>query len=374
MSISTNYFILLLLMVCTIPGSCKQPTNGAATPAPTGPYRAEVQTDNSAEDQLQIGDYVPAAYEDQDGNLWFGTLGDGLARYDGEKLRYFAVTDGLAGNAVVDIKQDKDGLFWIGTQSGLSTFDGQRFANFHNTVGPAADRISSLLIDSKDRIWVGSWDGVWQFIGGSFIRFELPVPEVEIRSYQSTMNWVTTILEDEAGNIWFGRDGYGACRYDGNSFTHLTVADGLPSNNVQGLQIDHTGRIWIGTRIVEKDHPNSEARIGRGGLSRLDEAGMTNFPGLSGLSQNDVYELYLDSRGKVWVGTIENGVYAFDGEDSANYQQRSIPYAKVDAVPFFGVQSILEDSRGRMWFGCSGGLFRLKEGVIINVTRDGPWD
>jgi hypothetical protein len=33
------------------------------------------------------------------------------------------------------------------------------------------------------------------------------------------------------GNIWFGRDGYGACKYDGSSFTRFTNEDGLPSNN-----------------------------------------------------------------------------------------------------------------------------------------------
>ena len=41
---------------------------------------------------------------------------------------------------------------------------------------------------------------------------------------------------------------------------------------------------------------------------------------------------------------------------------------------FGGVQNILEDRNGNYWFGCSGGLFRLKENRIVNVTKQGPWD
>lgn len=37
------------------------------------------------------------------------------------------------------------------------------------------------------------------------------------------------------------------------------------------------------------------------------------------------------------------------------------------------VQEIFEDKDGILWFGCSGGLFRLEGDFVVNVTRNGPW-
>ena len=85
--------------------------------------------------------------------------------------------------------------------------------------------------DRKGNIWIGTWGGVCRFTGSGFINFHIPKPDVELLPYQTTMNWSTEIMEDSEGNIWFGRGGYGATKYDGASFTHFTKKDGLASNN-----------------------------------------------------------------------------------------------------------------------------------------------
>jgi hypothetical protein len=46
----------------------------------------------------------------------------------------------------------------------------------------------------------------------------------------------------------------------------------------------------------------------------------------------------------------------------------------MDLTHGLGLQSILEDRNSRFWLGFSGGLFRLVDSTIINVTRGGPWD
>ena len=89
--------------------------------------------------QVQVGDtnqidaYVVAAFEDSKGQLWFGTNGQGVARYDGTALRYFSIAEGLIDNVVTGIAEDVAGNLWFGTQAGASRFDGKAFTGF----GPA---------------------------------------------------------------------------------------------------------------------------------------------------------------------------------------------------------------------------------------------
>jgi ligand-binding sensor domain-containing protein len=57
-------------------------------------------------------------FEDSKGNLWFGTNGNGIARYDGEKLKYFTTKDGLPSDRVTGIIEDSNGIFWLHTGEG----------------------------------------------------------------------------------------------------------------------------------------------------------------------------------------------------------------------------------------------------------------
>ena len=58
---------------------------------------------NSMDNAPQIAEYVVDIFEDKKGNLWFGTMGKGVARYDGNILTYFSTKDGLCGNTVASI-------------------------------------------------------------------------------------------------------------------------------------------------------------------------------------------------------------------------------------------------------------------------------
>lgn len=317
----------------------------------------------------QIDEYVVEIFEDKKGNLWFGTLSKGVARYDGKSIAYFSTKDGLCGNAVVSIVEDKEGNMWFGTHSGLSKYDGSTFTSFTKKEGLCNDRVSNILFDRAGNLWVGTWEGVCRYNGTTFADFPLPRPDVEVPNYQATANWVTQIMEDKQGHIWFGRSGYGACKYDGSFFTQFTKKDGLPSNCVQAIQEDKRGNIWFGTRIAERDHPEANKRTGDGGLSRYDGKTFTQYPALEGLAKNDVYSIYEDKMGNIWIGATGLGVYRYDGESFKIYKGTD----RMDLTYSFGVQSILEDRNGILWFGFSGGLFRLIGSSITNVTEDGPW-
>ncbi len=319
----------------------------------------------------QIAQYVVEIFEDSKGNLWFGTIEKGAAKYDDKTLAYVTTADGLIGNTVTSFAEDKEGNLWFGTHSGLSKYDGKKFTNFTDKDGLVNNRVSELLVDKIGNIWVGTWGGVSRFDGTTFLNFPIPNPDIKLLPYQSTMNWVTEIIEDKQGNIWFSRDGYGACKYDGKSFTHFTKKDGLASNNVQAIHEDRHGNLWFGSRVAERDNPDANGRAGDGGLSRFDGKTFTRFESTKGLSKNEIYSINEDLYGNIWIGANGLGAYRYDGKDFTLISETD----RKDLMPFgYGIQDILADKKGNLWFGLSGGLFRLKGNSIIHVSQNGPWN
>ncbi len=341
--------------------------NGQKKPQAAEGNQTTTKPVSSSLDTAQISEYVVGVFEDKKGNLWFGTISDGVARYDGKTLTYFTTKDGLCDNTVVGMIEDKEGNLWFGTRGGLSKYDGKKFTNFTSKQGLCDERVSKILIDRTGNFWVGTWGGVCRFNGSTFSDFPLPKPDIDVPNYQATANWVTQIKEDKQGNIWFGRSGYGACKYDGKSFTQFTKKDGLPSNCVQNIVEDKKGNIWFGTRVAEKDHPDADKRKGDGGLSRYDGKTFTLYPEVEGLSKNDIYSIYEDKKGHLWIGATGLGVYRYDGTSFKLYKGTD----RMDLTWSMGIQSILEDKNGTLWFGFSGGLFRFSGTSITNISKAG---
>ncbi len=63
-------------------------------------------------------------FEDAKGNLWFGTIEKGVAKYDGKTLKYITSKDGLPSNYINGIVEDKKGDLWLGGAGGLYKIDG----------------------------------------------------------------------------------------------------------------------------------------------------------------------------------------------------------------------------------------------------------
>ncbi len=88
-------------------------------------------------------------------------------------------------------------------------------------------------------------------------------------------------------------NGSGVSKYNGETFTHFTVKDGLCDNDVQSLMEDRHGILWIGTRF--------------GGVSKYDGETFTHFTEKEGLIDNDVRSILEDSYGNLWFGTRSEG-------------------------------------------------------------------
>lgn len=371
--------------------ACGAQVDARRSGAATEPRAAPAQAGDSA----QIAEYVVAAFEDSRGHLWWGTNGQGVARYAPANaegpgtLRYFSVEQGLIGDVVTGITEDREGRVWFGTHTGASRYDpaaaesgaGSGFTGFGSEKGLHGAGCK-LLVDRRGDVWAGTQVGVFRFDGEQFHPFELPIPTIERPSYKIVLGKVWDLFEDSRGHLWFARDGYGACRYeparalepDGAAFTLFTQRDGLCSNNVSGIVEDAEGHLWFGS--ITSDHPRY---IQEGGVSRYDpaKAAFTQFPAAQGLTANDVYTVYADRAGNVWVCAVRVGVYRF--APAATGSPEDPPFAlfdrtdRPDLTTVFGVQAMLEDRHGTLWAGFSGGLFRFDGASFVNVTQAGPW-
>lgn len=294
---------------------------------------------------LNKGDNVHCSLQDKASNLWFGTTGDGIYKYDGKLFTQFTATNGLPGNMVNYILEDKDGKIWIGTDAGACFYDGKTFTKFKialpNDTPLIKNDVFSIMQDKSGKLWFATINGVYIYNGKSFTFFKV---NEGAKGYMSDKNNVEYILEDKAGNFWFGGrmnegvfryDGKslinlnpngdnwawpvlqdkngniwfsnwsGAYRYDGKSFTNFTKKDGLSGDMVARIIEDKKGILWFGGD----------------GLSRYDGKSFTRFTSKDGLLNESVWSILEDKTGNIWVGTRETGLYFYDGKTFTKFSE-----------------------------------------------------
>ena len=301
-----------------------------------------------------ISQFVRRIFQDSSDNLWLGTNGDGVLRYDGNSLSEYSIAQGFGGLAVRGILEDKKGNIWFGTERGLVKYDGSYFTNYNTEDGLAGDNVWSLMLDNTNQLWIGTLNGVSRYDGKTFHDFPLPETETDpLRGVSSPKN-VRSIMQDREGNLWFGTGG-GAFIYDvsgKNPLRNLSEKDGLSNNGVNDILEDQDGNIWFATHHK--------------GVSRYDGKTFTNFTA-DGLIQGDeVWSIFEDSKGNIWFPAENVGVYRYNGTSFSLFNEEN-------GLGTNAVQSIYETKDGRIWFGGYNGLFRLEGDRIVSVTATGPW-
>ncbi len=111
--------------------------------------------------------YVVSLEVDAAGQVWAGTWGGGLARFDGRRWHNYTTLEGLPGNHVFSLHLDPKGELWIGTNNGLTRWQKGTFAKAMTTAeGLFADNIFAMTSSPDGALWVGSYGGVAQLRRG----------------------------------------------------------------------------------------------------------------------------------------------------------------------------------------------------------------
>lgn len=250
------------------------------------------------------GNVVLSMFEDKDNNLWFGTATGGVCRLGqgGNKFETFSKKDGLAGDMVFTICSDNQNNIWFGTKEGASKFDTKTssFTNYTIANGLGGNNIYRIFKDSKGNLWFGALGGMLSVFDGTVFKTFNDTSGISNR-------FILCINEDKEKNLWFGSYGNGLYKYDGRGFRNYTTKDGMYSNSPYSIIADEENNIWIGSRKgIDKLNlqTNTFSHYGR----------QEGFSGVE-INPNAVCR---DNNGNIWFGTIMGAIKYNPKEDKLN--------------------------------------------------------
>lgn len=303
--------------------------------------------------------------EDQDGNLWLGTFGNGAFKiYSGTKkvLRYaYDASDpsSLSDNTVNCIAEDRASGIWLGTfGAGISVYAPRMnlIQNLtHNAFNPnslSSNFVWSICEMNDGRLWVGTNETGVNIYDPEKETYQFLVHDPD-KPASLPDGSVREIFQAEDGTIWIGTDGGGLSRYDSRrrDFKHFRNDPDDPasisSNSVRTIYEDSTGILWVGTRHgLNKFNPITEK------FTRY----LHDPDNSRSISHDFIYSaIYMDKRGFLWVGTYGGGLNMMDTERGKfiRYEfDQDDPSSISDDIVF----DIYEDEKGYFWIGTNSGL------------------
>src|SRR5262249_54634855 len=110
--------------------------------------------------------YAPYLLRDRDGGMWVGTSTRGLMHVHEGITDVFAQTDGLSGDDVSAIFEDREGSIWVATTSGLDRFRESAVISYSMKEGLSSDLITSVLASTDGSVWLGTSDGLNRLANG----------------------------------------------------------------------------------------------------------------------------------------------------------------------------------------------------------------
>lgn len=270
-------------------------------------------------------------YEDRQGNLWIGTLDQGLYRLQKQSIRTYTKEQGLIDRDAYAIYQDRSGAVWIGAwHSGLSRFADGRFTNYTMADGLPNELVTAVFEDREGRFWAGTHGGLAVFDNGRFRKAAEPTLPADAV--------VQVISQDRQGVLWFGTR-LGVARYENGVTRFLTKKDGLAADDIHVILEGANGDLWVG---------------GYGGLTRIRNGQFTRWTEKDGLPSNNIWSMHEDSDGVLWIGTFDGGLSRLQNGKFTNYSVK-------DGLFDDGVFRILEDSLGYLWISCDHGIYRVSK-------------
>ena len=181
-------------------------------------------------------------------------------------------------------------------------------------------------------------------------------PQIHTNLNGMVREFVRSRYQDKKGNYWFGTNGDGIIRYNGQTLEKITIEQKQKYVSVREIIEDKVGNIWFGTSS---------------GLVKYDGTKFTTYSTEVGLQDEEIWGLTVDGKGLIWVGSL-GGVSHFDGKKFTPFL---LPDTVVEnAKPMLSIKSaegFVEDNDGNMWINNDGnGIFKYRKGKFTHLTKE----
>ena len=221
-----------------------------------------LSSENSAGDNqiiLKSDVHINTIHIDSNGDVWIGTEGEGLFRYNssGDVLVDQDVATkvdiDLAENLVRAIHTDTQGRLWIGySREGVSLFYSEDNVR-HFTRDPSGqyglknEEVKEIFVDKTGVVWIGTWEGVSR-MSPSFETLELYVYSDQDGALNDGR--VVAFEEEKEDTYWIGTMGGGLFQFERSTgeFTAFNAQGkqgSLCGDEIYDLQIDSDRKLWI---------------------------------------------------------------------------------------------------------------------------------
>ncbi len=281
-------------------------------------------------------EYIQTIFQDFEDNMWFGTSGGGLIEMPINKFNYFT-SQGNVKSVVVD---NNKGTIYTGNDKGLFVLmlkEQSKSVLYNKDNGFVNDQVNALMKDSAGNIWIGtSENGVFIFnpITNKFENFS--------KNHNLKSLDINNIIETKHSHVVIATtDGVYYYNKKENVVTLFTTLDLLLHNNVQQLFIDSKSRMWISSHGAPPYYIKNE-----------EPTVLKSIPDMKFFNINSVTE---DNNSLIWIATEGDGVYSYDGSEFKKYK---LDDGLLSNFGYF----ITADENNTIWVGHKNGLSKKEDG------------
>ena len=283
--------------------------------------------------------------------LLSGTVSDILAReavmQTGQiRLNYITTNEGLPQNTVDCILKDSRGFMWFGTWNGLCRYDGYTFKTYNKEqegTSLKSNFIQSLCEDQNNNLWIGTDKGLAYFDYSKLSFIDIP----PIKNNLGTFS-ITHIVKNNGKGLFVATNGNGLWKVELNDQNEYesakTGTDKLESPVVRHVCVLNDRHLLVATAA---------------GLSVINLNGNSPKPVWKVLEEQlrgiDISVVFQDSKGDVWIGTSDAGLYHYT-TNTAQIHFYSVDENNPSSLNHASVYSIVEDLSGQIIVGTLGGL------------------
>jgi len=184
--------------------------------------------------------------KDSEGRLWRCQGKGSVGIFNGtEWVTMYPDGGGVLEGIIFDIMKDSDGNIWLASENGIGCYDGVNWTFYlPGEVLPQSKwgtlSVYTITQDHDGVIWFGTEIGIMNLNRNTWNFYDSEVTEIGSEHVYSS-------AVDNNNVKWFGFWRGGVARFDGENWINFTTKDGLCSNTVNDITVDHDGSIWFGT-------------------------------------------------------------------------------------------------------------------------------